>query len=72
MINPESIQEWKANPVTMEMMGALEKEKQRLMEAMGNGSFLNLDNPMGSFGEAAGMVGEIAGINTACKLLQEE
>ena len=72
MINPEAAQEWKANPVTMEMLAVLENEKQRLMESMANGHFLNLDNPMGSFGSAAKIVGEIEGINTAVKLLQEE
>jgi hypothetical protein len=72
MINPEAVQEWKANPVTMEMMVLLEQEKQRLMESMANGHFLNMDNPMGSFGEAAETVGEIKGINQAVKLLSEE
>ena len=72
MINPEAVQEWKANPVTMEMMTLLENERQRLMESMANGHFLNLENPMGSFGSAAKIVGEIEGINTAVKLLQEE
>ena len=72
MINPEATQEWKANPVTIEMMGVLEQEKQRLMESMANGHFLNLVNPMGSFGSAVKIVGEIEGINQAVKLLQEE
>jgi hypothetical protein len=42
------------------------------MESMANGHFLNLDNPMGSFGSAVKIVGEIEGINQAVKLLQEE
>jgi hypothetical protein len=72
MINPEAKQEWRGNPVTIEMMELLEQEKQRLMESMGYGHFLNLDNPMGSFGSAAKTVGAIEGINTVFKLLQEE
>lgn len=70
MTNPEEIQEWRSNPVTLEMMVLIEREKQRLMESMGHGHFLNLDNPMGSFGSAAKTVGAIEGINTVFKLLQ--
>ena len=71
-MSPEAKQEWKGSPVTIEMMDILEKEKQRLMEAMGNGNFLNLENMQESFGATAKCIGEIAGIDTACKLLQEE
>ena len=72
MINPEAAEEWRGNPVTISMMELLEQERQRLMESMANGHFLNLDNPMGSFGSAAKTVGAIEGINQAVKLLQEE
>jgi hypothetical protein len=72
MINPEAVQEWRANIVTIEMVALLEKEKQRLMEAMGNGNFLNLENMQESFSATAKCVGVIEGIDTACKLLQED
>ena len=71
MINPEAKEEWKSNPVTLEMLVVIEQEKTRLVEAMGNGNFLNLENMQESFGAMAQCIGEIAGLNTASKLLQE-
>jgi len=71
MINPEAVQEWNANPVTVEMMGLLEKEKTRIMESMANGHFLNLDSMETTFGDYANAVGEVAGINRIFTLLQE-
>ena len=72
MINPESVQEWRGNPVTIEMLQLLEQEKARIMEAMANGNFLNMDSMEYSFGNTAHAVGEIAGINRVFQLLQEE
>ena len=72
MINPEAREEWKGNPVTLEMLSVLEQEKQRLMEAMGNGNFLNLESMQESFGSTAKAVGAIEGIDIAAKLLKED
>ena len=72
MINPEAVQEWRANPVTMEMMVLLGKEKQRLLEAMGNGHYLNLENMEESFGNAAKCVGMVEGIDRFFNLIKEE
>jgi hypothetical protein len=72
MVNPEAVQEWHASPVTIEMMELLKKEQDRLMKSMAQGHFLNMDNPMGSFGSAAKTVGSIEGIATVFKLLSKE
>jgi len=72
MINPEAIQEWKVNPVTVQVMALLEKEKNRILESMGNGHFLNLENMEESFGNAAKCIGEIQGISRFFDLLEEE
>lgn len=71
MINPEAVQEWRGNPVTIEMLKLLEEEKQRIMEAMGSGQFMNLENMHEAFGSMAKAVGEVSGINRVFQLLQE-
>ena len=71
MISPEAMQEWASNPMTIAFLELLEAEKQRIMEGLGNGHFLNFDNPTGSFGNAAHSVGEISGINRVFQLIQE-
>ena len=72
MINPEAMQECKANPITIEFMALLEKEKQMLLEAMGNGHFLNLENMAESFGAAAKNVGIVEGLDKISELLERE
>ena len=72
MINPEAKQEWLSNPVTLEVLVLLGKEKQRLLESMGNGNFLNLESMEESFGNAAKNVGVVEGIDLVVELLQED
>jgi len=72
MVNPEAVQEWKANPVTLAMMELIEQEKQRLMEAMANGHFLNLENMEESFGNTAKFVGKCEGLDTLKNIVEEE
>jgi len=71
MINPEALEEWKANPITLQVMKLLEQEKQNLLEGMGNGHFLNLENMEESFGNAAKCVGVVEGISRFFDLLEE-
>ena len=71
MVNPEAVQEWRGNPVTIEMLNLLSQEKDRIMESMASGHLLNMDSMEESFGNTAHAVGEIAGISRVFELLQE-
>ncbi len=72
MINPEALEEWKANPMTRQVMALLNEEKQNLLVSMGMGHFLNLENMEESFGNAAKNVGVIEGIDKFFNLLERE
>lgn len=72
MASPEAMQEWKANPVTIDVMALLENEKKRIMELMGNGFFLQLDSKDATFANIAKQVGVIEGIDKVFELLEED
>ena len=71
MINPEAVQEWMANPVTIEMMGMLKKEKQSILESIGQGHFFTPENMEETFGNTSKVIGVIEGIDKFFNLLKE-
>jgi hypothetical protein len=71
-MNPEALEEWRGNPITRQVMELVKEEKQRLLESMGNGHFLNLENMEESFGNAAKCVGVVEGVGMFFSLLDRE
>ncbi len=72
MIHSEALEEWKANPVTRQVMQLLEEAKQQLLEEMGRGNYLNLQSMEESFGNTAKAVGVVEGIDRFFNLLEKE
>jgi len=72
MVNPEAVQEWKANPVTMAMMEAIEEYKQNLLYAMAQGHYYNPESMEETFGNTAKFCGEVQGIETLKRIITEE
>lgn len=69
-IKKDELAQWKADPVTIEVMDELEERLDWLISSMAAGQCFDQDNMESTFGATAHALGEIEGLQTFFRVIE--